>query len=95
MTMPINTPTRRLNLSRLMYSGYQGGSVLVGVTPTHVIQALQRRFDVVSCFSPGVYDHELRCYDESTGLRLRVQYRQDRVFRWQYNPVAVRRRDRH
>lgn len=80
-----------MNLRRLMYAGHAGGSTLVGVGPTAVIRALGSKFDVVSAHIPGVYDRELRCYDPDTGLRLRVQYRQDRNWCWQYQPVAVRR----
>ncbi|MBK8184737.1 MAG: hypothetical protein IPK63_18420 [Candidatus Competibacteraceae bacterium] len=80
-----------MNLRRLMFAGHAGGSTLVGVGPTAVIRALGSKFDVVSAHIPGVYDRELRCYDPDTGLRLRVQYRQDRNGCWQYQPVAVRR----
>jgi len=96
MTMPIHAPTpaRRVNLCKLMRSGYSG-LTLIGKSPETVIRALGRRFDVVTRHIPGVYDQEIRCYDEHTGLRLRVQYRKDRFYGWQYNPVAVHRRDRH
>lgn len=79
-----------MNLCRLMYAGHAGGSTLVGVGPTEMIRALGRRFDVVSAPISGVYDRELRCYDPATGLRLRVQYRQNSAGCWQYQPVAVR-----
>lgn len=82
-----------MNLSRLMFAGYAGGVSMVGVGPTTVIRALIQRFDVVSAHIPGYYDRELRCYDPATGLRLRVQYRQDSMGCWQYQPVAVRRRN--
>lgn len=82
-----------MNLARLMFEGHAGGSYLVGVGPTTIIRALNARFDVVSVHIPGYYDRELRCYSPDTGLRLRVQYRQDRMGCWQYQPVAVRRRN--
>lgn len=80
---------KKLNLSRLMYAGYAGGSTLKGADPDRLISALARRFDVVSCYAPGLYDRELRCYQPEGDLRLRVQYRWTGNG-WQYQPLAVR-----
>lgn len=82
---------KKLNLNRLMYAGYYGGSTLKGADPDRLISALARRFDVVGVYSAGLYDRELRCYQPEGDLRLRVQYRWIGNG-WQYQPLAVPRR---
>ncbi len=80
-----------MNLRRLMYSGYYGGSRLQGVDPSVVRAALERRFDVVVAHQGGVLDFEARCYSPADGaLRLKVQYGW-LGGGWVYQPLAARR----
>ena len=83
-----------LNLAKMLYTGYAGGSALAGREPDAVIMALEKRF-VVGFRYPHVrgVDQEAMCYDR-TGLRLRVQYWQGRNGAWHYEPLAVRKAER-
>lgn len=84
----------RLNLRRLMWAGYNGGSVLKGADPQRVIVALQQRFDVVVVtLMQGPLNFELCCYDQNERQRLKVRYGW-MGNGWQYEPVAVRQRQR-
>lgn len=86
-----------MNLSRLMYAGYYGGSVMKGVSPHHVEQALKRRFDVSCHRIGGVYDFEFVCRetdpDFDGAVRLRIRYGWFGNG-WQYQPIPVRKRTR-
>ena len=79
-----------MNLQRMMYSGYYGGSVLKGQPPQIVIDALTRRFDVVTRRVDGALDFELRCYEPEGRLRMKIRYGWMGTG-WVYEPVAVRR----
>ena len=87
----------RVSLSRLMYAGYWGASMLKGESPLHVGYALRRVFDTVTnerrAGAWNLYDFEFRCYDESGDLRLRIQYGWVGNG-WRYEPVAVRKNTR-
>ena len=79
-----------MNLQRLMYSGYYGGSVLKGQPPQIVLNALTQRFDVVTRRVEGALDFELRCYQPEGDLRMKIRYGW-MGNGWVYEPVAVRR----
>lgn len=78
-----------MNLQRLMYAGYYGGSVLKGQPPQIVSNALEQRFDVVTRRVGGALDFEMRCYEPEGRMRLKVRYGW-MGNGWQYEPVAVR-----
>lgn len=86
-----------MNLSKMMYAGYYGGSVLKGLNPHHVEHALKRRFDVTCHRLGGVYDFELVCrqpdLDGDGPVRLRIQYGWIGNG-WKYQPIPVRKRTR-
>lgn len=82
-----------MNLMRLMYAGYFGGSTMKGEPPQRVIDALTQRFDVVTAYVGGYYDRELRCYEPEGRLRLKVRYGWFGNG-WKYEPVAVRKNQR-
>lgn len=79
-----------MNLMRLMYAGYYGGSVLKGRSPQTVIDALTRRFDVVTRRVGGALDFEMRCYEPEGRMRMKIRYGWIGTG-WVYEPVAVRR----
>lgn len=81
----------RLNLRRLMWVGYNGGSTLKGADPQRVISALQQRFDVVPTLRQGAMNFELRCYDQEGRQRLAIRYGWAGNG-WRYEPVAIRQR---
>lgn len=79
-----------MNLQRLMYSGYYGGSVLKGRPPQVVIDALAEKFDVVNVYASGALSRELRCYEPEGRMRMKIRYGWIGTG-WVYEPVAVRR----
>lgn len=87
----------KMNLSKLMYAGYYGGSALKGVDPYSMEQALKSRFDVSCHRVGGVYDFELVCRQPSADgdgpIRLRVRYGWVGTG-WQYQPVPARKNTR-
>lgn len=79
-----------MNLKRLMYAGYYGGSVLKGQPPQIVLNALTRRFDVVTRRVGGAHlDFEMRCYEPEGRMRMKIRYGW-MGNGWQYEPVAGR-----
>lgn len=78
-----------MNLQRLMYSGYYGGSTLKGEPPQIVINALAEKFDVVNAYVGGYYDREMRCYEPEGRMRMKIRYGWFGNG-WRYEPVAVR-----
>ena len=85
------------SLMKLMYTGYYGGSLLLGESPLHVGYALRRAFETVTNERrPGAWnalDYEFRCYDAQGALRLRVLYGWAGNG-WRYEPVAERKNTR-
>ena len=82
-----------MNLMKLMYAGYAGGSTMKGRPPGVVEDALSRRFFLVTRRVGGNLDFEIRCYEPKPDgdLRLRIRYGWTGNS-WRYEPLAVRRR---
>ena len=78
-----------MNLQRLMYAGYWGGSVLKGRPPQVVIDALTTRFDAVTAYTGGYFDREIRCYEPEGRMRMKIRYGWFGNG-WRYEPMAVR-----
>jgi hypothetical protein len=79
-----------MNLKRLMYAGYYGGSVIKGEPPKIVIDALAEKFDVVNVYVSCALSRELRCYEPEGRMRMKIRYGWMGTG-WVYEPVAVRR----
>lgn len=79
---------KKLNLNKLMYARHYGAKH--ASDPREVLNALERKFDVVVGRPGGHFDFEMRCYSRNnSALRMTVLmgwFNED----WIYQPMPAR-----